>query len=104
MDLLPPFAIGSLVTWSEVIPPAWRWIWTPGPMEVVSQFWSDGAPTQYSLQFGPNGFDLQPGWIVTVEYDPDSTRYYDPPLRILLELGEDNIQKRIHQKWLVPAG
>jgi hypothetical protein len=93
-----PFPIGSLVTWSLDAPRTWRKIWTPGPMTVISSRWDDGTPTEYSMKFG--GIPRKPGWVIGVEYDADSTDYYNPPLSILI--GK-RIQKEIHEMWLVRA-
>lgn len=94
-----PFPVRSLVTWSEDAPATWHFIWTPGPMTVISARWDDGAPTEYSMKFG--GIPRIPGWIIEVEYDADSTDYYDPPLSLLL--GKERIQKEIHEMWLTRA-
>ena len=92
----PPFAEGSLVTWSSDAPKTWHFIWTPGPMIVISSKWSDGAPTEYSMIFG--GISRTPGWVITIEYDADSTKYYDPPLGLIL--GKARLQKQVHEDWL----
>ncbi len=96
-----PFAIGSLVTWSNTVPEAWCRIWTPGPMTVVSAYWHDGIPNEYAKMFGEGGMRITPGWILTVEYDPDASGYYNPPLSLLL--GKKKITKDVHEKWLVLA-
>jgi hypothetical protein len=90
-----PFAVGSNVTWSDGVPEAWRIIWTPGPMKVISARFDEGKPSKYSMKFG--GIPRTPGWIILVEYDADATLYYDPSLR---GLCGSRIQKEIHQKWL----
>jgi len=90
------FLIGSLVTWSEDIPESWRFIYTSGPMTVVSVRWDDGIASEYSEKFG--GISREPGWIINVEYNADSTTYYDPPLSLLCGVGK--LQKEIHQRWL----
>ena len=95
------FRNGSFVTWSANAPKDWHYTWTPEPMMVVSSRWTDGTPTKYALMFGPNGLDFKPGWIITIEYDADTTKYYDPPLSLLL--GKKRIQKEIHEMWLIPA-
>ncbi len=91
-----PFTVGSQVIWSEKAPKSWHFIWTPGPMVVISSRWDDGHPSEYSQKFG--GVPREPGWIITVEYDADSTDYYDPPLSSLL--GKKKLQEEIHQRWL----
>ena len=93
-----PFVVGQKVAWSSDAPLDWKLVHTPGPMTVVSFRWSDGLPTQYSLMFGPNGFDFKPGWIITVEYEADSTEYYNPPRSLLFQ--SNVIQKEFHQMWL----
>lgn len=94
----PPYADGSLVTWAPDVPSTWHYTITPGPMVVISSRWDDGHPTEYSMRFG--GIPRQPGWIVTVEFDADSTDYYDPPRSILF--GNKRLQKELHEKWLIP--
>jgi len=91
-----PFPLGSLVAWSKDAPATWHVVHTPGPMTVVSVRRDEGAPSEYSMKFG--GIPRVPGWMVTVEYDADSTGYYDPPLSLLL--GKKRIQGEIHQMWL----
>lgn len=95
-----PFEKGDIVVWSDDAPKEWWYIHTPGPMKVVDFWWSDGIPTKYAMMFGSNGMDFRPGWIVTVEYDADSTSYYDPPLSLILHQKE--IRKMVHQMWLKP--
>lgn len=94
-----PFAIGSLVTWVDNVPSTWRFTITPGPMQVVLCRWDDGTPSEYSMKFG--GIPRIPGWIVIVEYDADSTNYYDPPLSNLL--GLTRLRREFHQMWLKQA-
>src|SRR3989344_1563648 len=98
-----PFPLGSLVTWSNDAPETWHYIWTPGPMTVVSAYWHDGTPSDYFQQFVDRFKGSRPprtpGWIVTVEYDADSTTYYDPPLSYYFH--KQRIQSQIHQMWLV---
>lgn len=91
-----PFSIGSSITWANEAPQTWHFIFTPGPMQVVSARWDAGRPTEYSLRFG--GISRAPGWIITVEYDADSTKYYDPPLSILI--GKKRLKEEIHEQWL----
>ena len=97
-----PFPIGSLVTWSDDAPQTWRFIYTPGPMMVVETRFHDGTPSEYLMMFVrafPSDKPARtPGWIVTVEYDADSTDYYNPPLSFLL--GKKRITKDVHEKWL----
>jgi len=98
-----PFNIGDKVTWDRTAPDYWRWIWTPGPMVVVDAYWHDGTPSEFLMQFMekfPSDRPARiPGWIVVIEYDADSTTYYNPPLSLLL--GKKRIQKEVHEKWLV---
>ena len=92
------FPLGTLVTWNKDTPTTWRFIYTPGPMTVVSARWSSGISSEYLRKFEMFGdISLKPGWIVTVEYLADS-KYYDPPLSLLC--GKKRIQKEIHQMWL----
>ncbi len=93
-----PFLPGSLVTWIPNAPKTWRFIYMPGPMTVVSARYHDGTPSEYAKKFGKNGMRITPGWILTVEYDADSTDYYDPPLSLLF--GTKRLEKEIHEKWL----
>lgn len=65
-------------------------------MLVVSSKWDDGHPSPYSEKFG--GIPRKPGWIVTVEYDADSTSYYDPPLSLLLK--KTRLKMDVHEQWL----
>ena len=97
MAATKPLPNGSLVAWSEDAPSSWRFIWTPSPMTIVSARWDDGNPTEFSQIFG--GIPRTPGWIVTVEYDPDSTNYYDPPLSLLLNAKK--FRAEVHEMWLV---
>ena len=92
-----PFAAGDTVNWVEGVPSTWLYIWTPGPMKVVSARYSDGQPSYYAKTYYFT-LDFRPGWIITVEYDADSTDYYDPPLSVLL--GRKRIRKEIHEMWL----
>jgi len=92
-----PFAVGSLVTWANDAPQTWRFIYTPGPMTVISARFDDGQQGEYAKRFG--GIPRTPGWIITVEYDADSTDYYDPPLSYYFH--KQRIQSQIHQMWLV---
>lgn len=92
------FAVGSIVTWTDNAPDTWRFIWTPGPMTVISACWHDGTPSEYAKKFDENGMCITPGWIITVEYDADSTDYYNPPLSLLL--GKEKLEKQVHEKWL----
>ncbi len=94
-----PFPIGSLVTWTDNAPKTWRTVITPGPMKVISFRWDEGHASLYSMQFG--GIPRSPGWIINVEYDPDSTDYYDPPLSLLF--WQNTFQKEIHEMWLARA-
>ncbi len=94
-----PFSVGSLVTWSADAPENWTYLFTPGPMTVLSARWDDGTPSRYSMQFG--GIPRKPGWIITVEYDADATSYYDPPLSLIFH--SKTLVKELHQMWLVQA-
>lgn len=100
-----PFPVGSVVTWNKDAPETWRHIWSPGPMGVVSAYWHDGTPSEYLMRFvekfGGSRPPRTPGWIITVEYDPDASGYYDPPLSLLL--GEMMITKDVHEMWLILA-
>lgn len=96
-----PFTKGDSVTWSQDAPSNWRFLHTPGPMTVVEATYHDGIPTEYSKMFGETGMGIQAGWIVTVEYDADSTSYYDPPLKFYF--GTNRVVKMLHEKWLVRA-
>lgn len=100
-----PFPIGATVTWTKKAPKYWRWIHTPGPMKVVSAYWHDGMPSPYFQIFVDRFPGKKPariaGWIVTVEYDADSTDYYDPPLSLLC--GTKRITKDIHEMWLTTS-
>ncbi len=100
MQNVCPFPVGARVSWSAIVPRNWLFLHTPGPMIVVDVFYQDGTPTEYARQFGKNGFDFVPGWIITVEYDTDSTDYYNPPLSLLF--GKRMV-KMVHEKWLVRA-
>ena len=99
MKIDSKFTEGSLVKWAPGTPENFYFLYTPGPMTVLSARWSDGEPSEYSMQFGGIRFD--PGWIVTVEYDADSTSYYDPPLSSIF--GKDRLVHDFHEKWLSPA-
>ena len=94
--MVDPFLVGSRVTWTKNIPQSWRYIYTPGPMMVISSHWDAGHPSLYSQRFG--GIPRQPGWIITVRYKADSTNYYDPPLSLLR--GKTRFQIEIHEQWL----
>jgi hypothetical protein len=91
-----PFPVGSMVTWVDDAPVTWRYIWTPGPMKVISARWDDGEPTEYAIKYY---FPIPrvPGWQICVEYDADSTSYYDPPLSLLIG---PRIRKEVHEMWL----
>ena len=91
-----PFETGDEVTWADSVPREWLFIWTPGPMTVVSFWWHNGRPSKFARMFGIT--PRAPAWMVTVEYDPDSTDYYDPPLSIIL--GKPLLRMDIHEKWL----
>lgn len=97
-----PFPIGSTVTWSDDAPKTWHFINTPGPMKVVDARYHDGTPSEYLMmfvrKFGGDKPARTPGWIITIEYDPDSSGYYNPPLSLLL--GKKLITKDVHEKWL----
>jgi hypothetical protein len=93
------FSIGDMVTWSDNAPKTWRFTWTSGPMTVVSVRWDDGTPSKYSERFG--GISRIPGFIVTVEYDADSTDYYNPPRSLLF--NKPKLQMEIHEKWLAKS-
>lgn len=71
-------------------------------MKVVSAYWHDGRPSEYLQQFvdrfGGKRPSRTPGWIITVEYDADSTDYYDPPLSLIV--GKKRITKDVHEMWL----
>lgn len=99
MQKVCPFRIGSIVMWVPKTPETWRYIYTPGPMRVIDARYHDGTPSEYAKMFGPNGMNITPGWILTVEYGADSTNYYNPPLSLLL--GKKRIAKEVHQKWLI---
>jgi len=92
--LLSPFH--SLMTWSKDVPQYWRYIYTPGPMTIVSARWSDGRVSEYAKKFGYTSFD--PGWIFYVEYDADSNKYYDPSLNLIFR--KKRLRLEIHEKWL----
>ena len=94
-----PFVPNSRVLWASDAPSPWRWIWTPGPMTVISARWDTGAPSEYSRMFHPEGIPRQPGWIVTVEYDPDASGYYDPPLSLIF--GKKLFHMEVHEMWLI---
>lgn len=93
-----PFRVGSKVTWVRHAPKTWRFTVTPGPMKVVAMRWDRGKPSEYSMMFGKGGIPRKPGWIVTIEYDATSTKYYDPPLSLIF--GKDRIRKEVHEMWL----
>lgn len=94
-----PFTIGQQVTWIQTLPnPSWRYTITPGPMVVVDATWCINRPSDLALLFGPNGFEFEAGWRITVEYDADSTDYYDPPLSIIL--GRKRLTGIFHETWL----
>ncbi len=99
-----PFIKDSWVTWSEKAPETWRFIWTPGPMRVVSAYWNDGTPSEHqkalAKQFGVDEPLRMAGWIVTVVYDVDSTSYYNPALSVFF--GARLIRTEIHEAWLAP--
>ena len=97
-----PFPVNTAVTWNSRAPATWRFIHTPGPMVVVDAAWHDGTPSEL-LQVFVDMFPgkrpaRRPGWIITIEYDADSTSYYDPPLSLLL--GKKRITKDVHEMWL----
>lgn len=96
------FPVGTNVTWNSRAPANWRFVHTPGPMIVVGTEWHDGTPSELLQTFvdmSPSKRPARrPGWILTVEYDADSTDYYDPPLSLLL--GEKRITKDVHEMWL----
>ncbi len=96
-----PFQTGEKVTWSDDSPSNWKFLHTPGPLVVVSAFYQDGVPNTYARLFGESGMGFKPGWILEVEYDADSTSYYDPPLSLLF--GKKRIVKMVHEMWLVRA-
>lgn len=96
-----PFSIGELVTWSVRVPSEWKFLHTPGPMIVVNTFYQDGIPNNYARRFGMGGMGFLSGWILEIEYEADSTSYYDPPLSILF--GKKRIVKLVHEVWLVRA-
>jgi hypothetical protein len=95
-----PYKTGDIVIWNDDAPKDWRMIYTPGPMTVISAWWQDGRPSEYAKKFD-GGFNFKPGWILEVEYDADSTDYYDPPLSLIF--GSKRIRKQFHQMWLKPA-
>jgi|GEM_PF-2534242 len=96
------FAPGSLVGWSKDVSPSWYFIWTPGPMKVISFRYTDGSSSEFLKKFEEQfgGEPNKSGWIVTVEYDPDSTTYYDPPRSLLFH--KKVLQMEVHEMWLVP--
>lgn len=96
-----PFRVGEIVRWSDEAPSEWQYLFTPGPMAVVGMHYHDGVANDYAKMFGPNGFDFKPGWIVTVEYDADSTSYYNPPLSFYF--NKKRIMKQLHEMWLARA-
>lgn len=87
----PCFVPGTLVTWVKDAPPAWWLIYTAHPMEIVSCRWDDGTLSEYAKNFWDE--PRQPGWVYTVQYEPDTTGYYDPPLKILLR------ERLVHEKY-----
>lgn len=99
------FVLGSSVIWSPCAPKAWRHIWTPGPMTVVGARFNDGTTSEYLMQFivmfgqGSSSPPFVPGWLILVEYDANSTSYYNPPLSTLVCISR--IQKKVHEKWLL---
>lgn len=97
-----PFRKYSWVKWSEEAPKTWSMIWTSAPMQVISSYWHDGTPSEFLMKFverfGGDRPARQPGWIITVEYDVDSTNYYNPPLSTFF--GKRFIQTEIHEMWL----
>jgi hypothetical protein len=97
-----PFAIEQKVVWADKIPnQAWLYTMTSEPMVVVAMEWYDRPPSAYALKFGPTGLDFKSGWRITVEYDADSTNYYDPPLSLILD--KKRITAVIHEMWLKAA-
>jgi hypothetical protein len=92
-----PYKAGSLVTWVDEAPKEWRYTITPGPMTIISARQNDVEPTELAKKFD-GGFNFRPGWIVLVEYEADSTQYYNPPRSILL--GKKRIQTELHEMWL----
>jgi hypothetical protein len=94
-----PYPPGTLVTWNADAPDTWHYIYTPGPMRVIDSFYHTGDASDYAKQFHPEGMGIKPGWIYTVDYDPDSTSYYDPPLRLLYG---PLLKRMVHERWIVP--
>jgi hypothetical protein len=94
-----PFERGNFVTWSKKAPCTWSYIFTSGPMMVLSARWDDGQPTEYSKRFGQGGISRKPGWIALVEYPTNTTGYYDPPLSFFF--GKTRVQMQIHEQFLV---
>jgi len=96
-----PFRAGEVVAWCKNVPKDWYYTRTPGPMTVISVRWSDGSPTQYAKLFGKDGLEFKPGWIVEIEYNADSTKYYNPPRSLLF--GKKMFREEIHEMWLTHA-
>jgi len=96
------FPVGTTVTWNSRAPKTWCFVHTPGPMVVVDAQWHDGTPSEllqtFVDMFPSKRPARRPGWILTIEYDADSTDYYDPPLSLLL--GEKRVTKDVHEMWL----
>ena len=92
----------SSVAWSTKTPMTWRFTLTPGPMVVVSARFHDGTASRYTkfLTKLEDGLCITPGWIITVEYEVDSTAYYDPPRSSLFQ--KQKLQMEVHEMWLVP--
>jgi hypothetical protein len=100
METLCPFPLGSFVRWSDIAPKDWLYLHTAGEMVVVGAFYQDGTPNEYAKKFSPVGMGFEPGWVITVEYDSDSTDYYNPPMSTFF--GKRMV-KMLHEKWLVRA-
>ncbi len=84
------------VTWSPDAPKSWRFIWTDKPMLIISARWDDGVSSSYADQFG--GLPRTPGFVVIVEYEADSTSYFDPPRSLLF--NKRKLQMEVHSIWL----
>lgn len=97
-NLRPLLQVGNVVMWTDDSPETWRFIHTPGPMTVVSVWHHDGEPSDYARRFGVR---IDPGQMCEVEYDADSTDYYNPPLS--LTMGK-RLTKVVHSKWLKLKG
>jgi len=87
--------VGDKVQWTYDVPATWRFIYTPGPMEVTLVQVVDTEPTVFARRFGPTGMNLTPGKLYTVKF-PWSEYYGD--LARLPHL----VYMTIHQKWLEP--